>query len=277
MPEITAAAVKALCDKTNQPMMECKKALTAAGGDIEAAIQHLREQGKKTYETRSGRETSFGRIAIQAGVQPGLGAMIEIRCESAPVTNAEGFVQLADDLVQQLATGPGASGPEALLAQTSPSKKGQTLKDQLDQLFSQIREVFRVARIVRIDGPCAGYVHHDRSKGVLLEVGGTIDAGLAKDICMHIVASRPTVVSPADLDPARVQQEREILREAARKEGKPEAILDKMVQGRMRDFYAQQCLSEQPFVKESTKTVGAVAAAAGMKLVQFVNWEIGKE
>jgi elongation factor Ts len=277
MPEITATAVKALRDKTNLPMMDCKKALEAAGGDPEAAVQWLREQGKKTYEKRAGRETAFGRIAIHFGAEPPRAAMIELRCESAPVMNAEGFVQLANDLARRLAEGPGASGPDELLAQASPSKGGETLKEQMDHLFNQVREVFRLARIVRIDGPSAGYVHHNGALGVLLAVDGRVDPVLAKDICMHIAAMRPKVISPSDLDPAKVQQEREILREAARKEGKPEKILDKMVEGRLRDFYAQQCLTEQPFVKDSTKSVGQVAKAAGMKLARFVCWEVGKE
>ena len=185
MPEITAAAVKALREKTNLPMMDCKKALEANGGDPEAAVQWLREQGKKTYETRSGRETSFGRVAMQASADPGLGAMVELRCESAPVMNAAGFIELANDLVRQLAGGPGAASPDELLSQPSPGKKGETLKEQVDHLFNQIREVFRVARIVRIDGPCAGYVHHNGALGVLLEVGGTIDPACQGHLHAH--------------------------------------------------------------------------------------------
>ena len=144
-------------------------------------------------------------------------------------------------------------------------------------MFNQVREVFRIHRLVRIDGPCGGYAHHNGAVGVLLEVAGNVDATLAKDFCMHITAMKPTVVSAADLDPAVVQRERETLAEAARQEGKPEKIIDKMVEGRLKDFYAAQCLSEQPFVKDTAKTVGQVAAAAGMKLIRFVHWELGKE
>ena len=277
MPEITAAAVKALRDRTNLPMMDCKRALDEAGGDAEKAIELLRKAGKKTQESKLHRATSFGRIAVAASLDAPVSAIVELRCESAPVVTNDGFIQLANDLAGQLAAGPGAATPDELLAQPSPSQPGQTLREQLDHLFNRIREVFRVGRMARLEGPCAGYVHHTGGVGVLLEVGGKLDPTLAKDVCMHVAAIRPEVVSPADLNPALVEKEREILREAARKEGKPEKIIDKMVEGRLLDFYAQHCLAEQPFVKDSAKTVGKVVQEGGMTLVRFIRWEVGKE
>ena len=119
MAGITAAAVKALREKTQLPMMECKRALQETDGDQDAAIDLLRKQGKKTMESRSGRETAFGRLAIYADVSAGVGAMIELCCESATVAGHEEFVQLTKDLATQLATGPGAATPEELLAQPS--------------------------------------------------------------------------------------------------------------------------------------------------------------
>ena len=184
-------------------------------------------------------------------------------------------MQLANDLAQQLATGPGAATPEALLAQPSPSKPAPTLKQQFDDLNNRIREVFKLERIVRIDGHCGGYAHHNGAAGVLLQFEGG-NAELAKDICMHIAAMRPAVLAKEELDPAAVDKEREILSEAARKEGKPENIIAKMVEGRLRNFYAECCLAEQPFVKDDKQTVGKMAKEAGMKLVRFVHWEFGK-
>jgi elongation factor Ts len=276
MPEITAAAVKALREKTNLPMMDCKKALEQAGGDAEKAVQLLREAGKKISEKRAGKETTSGRIAVVSRLENGVGAMVEFLCESAPVANSEGFTRLTNDLVEQLANGPGAKTADELLDQPSPSGAAKTLREQLDVLTNQIRELFKVGRLVRIDGPCGGYAHHNASAGVLLEIEGKLDATVAKDICMHIVAMRPAVVSPADLDPAAVEQEREVLRAAARQEGKPEKIIEKMVEGRLKDFYAERCLTEQPFVKDSAKTVGQVAKEAGFKPLRFVHWELGK-
>ncbi len=276
MAEITAAAVKSLRERTGLPMMDCKKALQEAGGDADAAIEILRKAGKKTMEKRSGREMSAGRIAIDARAENNAGSIIELLCESAPVAANQEFIQLAHDMAHQLATGPGAATPDELLDQPSPSKPGTTIRQVYEDLNNRIREVFRLNRIARIDGNCGGYVHHNGSLGVLLQYeGGTPD--LAKDICMHVAAMRPTVVSVADLDAATLQKEREIQMEIARGEGKPENILEKMVEGRMRNFYAERCLTEQPFVKDDQKTVGQVAKAAGMKLVRFIHWEVGKD
>ncbi len=277
MAEITAAAVKALRDRTGLPMMDCKKALEEAGGDAEAAVVLLRKAGKKSIEKRADKETAFGRIGLYADFSAGAGAMVELLCESAPVAKNQEFIALANALSEQLALGPGASSPEELLDQPAPGAPGQTLRAQFEDLNHRIRELFRVGRMARVSGPCAGYVHHDGAKSVLLEVQGG-NAELARDICMHIVAIRPLVVAPEHLDPALVAKEREILMEQARQEGKkPDNIIEKIVQGRMKSFFAQHCLLEQPFVKDSNQTVGQVARAAGMTIVRFIRWELGKE
>ena len=169
-----------------------------------------------------------------------------------------------------------AATPEALLAQPSPSKSGQTLKQQFDDLNNRIREVFKLERIARIDGCCGGYGHHNGGVGVLLRYDGG-SGELAKDICMHVAAMSPAVLVKEELDPAVVAKEREILSEAARQEGKPEKIIEKMVEGRLRNFYAECCLAEQPFVKDDKKTVGQAAQETGMKLVRFLRWELPKE
>ncbi|MDY0166321.1 MAG: translation elongation factor Ts [Thermoguttaceae bacterium] len=278
MAEITAAAVKTLREMTGLPMMECKKALTEAGGDPEKAVELLRKAGQKTAEKQAGRKTSAGRIAVHADMAAGVGAIIELKCESAPVAGNEEFIALANDMVRQLATGPGAATPADLLAQPSPGKPGMTLKAQLDELYNRIRENFQFERLARIDAPCGGYAHHNGAVGVVLEVeGGTPE--LAKDICMHIAAMRPTVVSKDQLDPVAVAKEREILAEAARQEGKPENIIDKMVEGRLRNYYATYCLEDQVFVKaeDGKTTVAQVAKKSGMTIKQFLHWELAKE
>ncbi|MGA2033764.1 MAG: translation elongation factor Ts [Thermoguttaceae bacterium] len=276
MPEITATTVKSLRERTGLPMMDCKRALQDAGGDPEKAIELLRKEGKKTMEKRAGRATSAGRIGVYADFAGRASAMVDLRCESAPVANHIEFTRLAGDLARQLATGPGAQTAEALLAQPSPGKPGETLKHQFEDLNNRIREVFHVERIVRIDGACAGYAHHNGAVGVLLEVEGG-NADLARDICMHVAAMRPTAIYKEELDPSLVAKEREILADAARQEGKPEKIIAKMVEGRMQNFYAERCLAEQPFVKDDKLKVADVARQAGMKLLRFVHWELPKE
>ncbi|HWB08452.1 MAG TPA: translation elongation factor Ts [Pirellulales bacterium] len=276
MPEITAAMVKALRERTGLPMMDCKKALEATGGDEEKAVEELRKAGIKTKETRIGRETSAGRVAVYTDFAKGVAAMIELQCESAPVAGGKDFIQFANDLAKQLATGPGAAGGEELLKQPMPGKPGQTFGEALDDMYNRIREVFKLGRVVRIDGPCGAYAHHDGSAGALVEVKGG-NPEIAKDIAMHVVAFKPAAVSKEDLDPAAVEKEREILTEAARKEGKPENIIGKMIEGRLKNFFAEKVLLEQPFVKDDKRTVGKVADEAKMKVVRFVRWELGKE
>ena len=275
MAEISAAAVKSLREKTGLPMMECKKALASSGGDEDAAIRWLREQGIKTQETRLGRETGAGRIAVYVDLAKKVGAMVEVQCESAPVAGSPDFKQFTTDLAKQLALGPGAASGDELFKQPSPSAAGKTLGEVKDDLFNRMREVFNVGRVARIDGPCGGYAHHDGSIAALVEIeGGNADA--AKDVAMHVVAQNPSAVSKENLDPALVQKEREILSEAARKEGKPENIIQKMIEGRLRNFYAERVLLEQPFVKDDKKSVGQYAKENGMQVKHFIRWQMGK-
>ena len=277
MAEITAAAVMALRQKTGLPMMDCKKALTACDGDSEQAVVWLRERGAKIGEERAKRATEFGRFGIYCGLDKDCGAMVELQCESAPVAGHEEFIQLAQDLACQLATGPAVADAEALLDQPSPSHEGMTLREQKDDLFNRIREVFNIGRMQRVDGTCGGYSHNASTvSGVLMVVEGGSDEA-ARDICMHVAAMRPAALTTAELDAADVEKEREILRQTALQEGKPENIVDKMVEGRLRSFFAERVLLEQPFVKDDKSTVGQFAAQNNMEVKQFVHWELGRE
>ena len=276
MAEITAAAVMALRKKTGLPMMDCKSALAEAGGDEDKAVELLRKRGAQVLAKRSDRETSFGRFGLYCGSDKPKGAMVELMCESAPVTSNEEFVQLANDLAEQLATGPGAATAEELLDQQSPSKDGMTLRQQKDDLFNRIREVFNVGRMVIIEGTTGGYSHNSGTvSGVIVGVEGGSDE-LARDVSMHVAAMRPAVLNVSDLPADEVAKEREILKAAALEEGKPENIVEKMVDGRMRNYYAERVLLEQPLVKDDKNSVGKFAESNGMKVTQFVHWELGE-
>lgn len=279
MAEITAATVMALREKTGLPMMECKKALAECGGDTEKAVEWLRKQGIKTQALRADRETSTGRLAVFTDLATGVGTMIELKCESAPVANSPDFKDLANDIAKTLALGPGAKTPADLLAQKSSMHAGKTLGELKDDLFNRMREVFDLSRILRIDAPCGGYAHHDGSKAALVEVAGNVTAAdaaeAAKGVAMHVVALAPQALSKENLDPAVVEKEREILSEAARKEGKPENIIAKMIEGRLRNFFSQCVLLEQPFVKDDKQTVGQFAKSAGLEVKRMENWKIG--
>jgi len=226
-------------------------------------------------ESRMGRETAYGRMGLFVDREGGVGAMVELLCESAPVAANDEFIALAADMAKQLATGPGAKTSDELLDQPAAGG-GKSLRDRMLDVSNRIREVFKVGRIARIDGTSAGYAHHaGRTVGVLVEVeGGTPEA--ARDVCLHIASMAPQVLAKQDVPAAEVEKEREILSEAARKEGKPENIIAKMVEGRLRNFYAERALLEQPFVKDQSMTVGKFAAQHGMKIKRYIYWELGK-
>ncbi|MDG1991317.1 MAG: translation elongation factor Ts [Pirellulales bacterium] len=279
MAAVTAAAVMALREKTGLPMMECKKALTECGGDTEQAVEWLRKQGVKTQAMRADRETSMGRLAIYADLEKGVGTLVELKCESAPVAGSPDFKDFVNDIAKTLALGSGASSPEELLSQKSQAHPDKTLGEIKDDLFNRMREVFELSRICRIDAPCGGYAHHDGSKAALVEVTGETAgpqaAEVAKDVAMHIVALSPKAIVKEDLDQSLVDKEREILTEAAKQEGKPENIIQKMIEGRLRNFFSQCVLLEQPFVKDDKQSVGKLLKSVGLSVKRMEHWKIG--
>ena len=279
MAAVTAAAVMALREKTGLPMMECKKALTECGGDTEQAVEWLRKQGVKTQAMRADRETSMGRLAIYTDLEQGVGTLVELKCESAPVAGSPDFKDFVNDIAKTLAIGSGAKWPEEFLAQKSQAHPDKTLGEIKDDLFNRMREVFELSRICRIDAPCGGYAHHDGSKAALVEITGETAgpqaAEVAKDVAMHIVALSPKAIVKEDLDQAVVDKEREILTEAAKQEGKPENIIHKMIEGRLRNFFSQCVLLEQPFVKDDKQSVGKLLKSAGLSVKRMEHWKIG--
>jgi len=277
MAEITAAAVKELRDKTGIAMMDCKKALTAADGDPEKAVEWLRTNAKKKFEVRADRETAFGRMGVYTEMDPGCGAMVEVKCESAPVAGSDDFINFANDLARVLAHNAKVTTVEDLLQQPALYSEGQTLGEWKDDLFNRIREVFNIARIVRFDGPCGAYTHNAGTvSGALLEVTGN-NAEAARDICMHISAMKPAALKVDELDPKLVAKEREVLAEAARQSGKPDNIIDKIVEGQLKKFYSEKVAEEQPFVKDDSMTVGEYAKKNGLELVRFEHWILGEK
>lgn len=277
MAEITAAKVKAFRERTGLPLMECKSALSEAGGDEDKAVAILRERGEKLEGKRGARETAFGRFGLYCGLDKSNGAMVELKCESAPVTQNEQFINLCNDLAEGLAKSKGdINTADALLALPSPSKPGMTLGEQKAELFNRIRENFEVGRMCRMEGTCGGYSHNlGTVAGVLVQVEGGSDEA-AKDVSMHIAAMRPVALSKDDLDKALVDQEREFLRSAAIKEGKPANIVDKMVEGRLQQFIAEKALLAQPYVKDDKQSVGDFAKSKGMTVKKFELYILGQ-
>ena len=246
-------------------------------GDQEKAIEILKEQNQKVMLKRADNATSEGRIAIAVADDGSSAAMIELQCESAPVANNDQFQALAQNCAAQLLAGPGADSPDALLDQPSPDDSSRTLRAAYEEVINKIREKIVLAKVARVDGPVDGYVHHDGKTGVLFQaVGEAGRAEVLRDVAMHITAMNSSAVNVEDLDAEAVDAERERLSEEARATGKPENIIEKIVEGRMKVFYQEQgVLTAQQFVKEESKTVSQVLAESGLTAGSFTRWVLG--
>ncbi|TWW12458.1 elongation factor Ts [Planctomyces bekefii] len=276
MAEITAAAVKALREKTDLPMMECKKALTEAGGDEQKAIAILKEMFKKVQEKRADNVTAEGRIFMAIRPDASEAALVEIQCESAPVATGEVLQKFGQAMVDQLLAGPGAADPAALMSQKAPDAV-QTFLEQYEEIVNKIREKIVVNRILRVSGVVGGYVHHDFKMGVLLVAAGTPkNDSILRDVAMHIAALNPVVTFPEQLDPALVATERDRLRNEALASGKKENMVDKIVEGQLKRWFGEQhVLVMQPFAKDDKKIVGDALAEGGVQAVSYVRWKVG--
>jgi elongation factor Ts len=227
---------------------------------------------------RADNATCEGKVWIEVKPDGSEAAMIELQCESAPVAGAESFVALARQCAQQLLNGPGATTPEELLAQPAPEAPGKTLNDLYEEVVNTIREKIVLARVIRVKGPVGGYVHHDGKQGVLFQAeGANLTAPVLRDVAMHIAALKPVCTLPDQLPADVVNAERERLRAEAKKAGKPDNIVEKIVEGQMTTFYSDQgVLVCQPFAKDDSKRVSQALAEAGLKAVSFTRWVIGR-
>jgi elongation factor Ts len=278
---ISAADVKRLRDMTNAPMMDCKAALENAAGDMQKAAQILREQNKAIAEKKGERETAEGRIAIHLDPAKNVAAILELRCESAPVAKNEAFIALANDLARHLASvATLPADVPAFLAQ--PFDGNRSIKDRIEEVVGLIRENMKPARFTRLSGAHFGsYVHFDGSVGVLLQAeGASADPVMLKDVCMHITAKQPSAARREDVDPAVIVREKEIataqLAADPKNKNKPANIMEKIVEGKLKAWYADNVLVEQPFVKDDTKTVGTLLQAAGLTVKKFVRFKVGE-
>ena len=274
MAEITAAQVKELRQLTDLPMMECKRALVEADGDQEQAIAILKEQNQKVMLKRADNATSEGRIAIAVADDGSTAAMIELQCESAPVANNDEFQALAENCARQLLTGPGADDPDALLDQPSPDDDSRTLRESYEEVVSKIREKIVLAKVTRVDGPAAGYVHHDGKTGVLFVASGEDSlAEVLRDVAMHIAATPSEAVRPDQVDATVLEKEKELLEAQARESGKPEEIIEKIISGRVNKFLKEVCVETQPFVKDPQVTVGQLVKNTSKALGTGINFD----
>jgi elongation factor Ts len=271
--QITAAMVKELRELTGAGMMECKKALAEAGGDTEAAIEWMRKNGLAKADKKAGRVAAEGVIALAAALNQKTACMIEINCETDFVARGDDFQSFVDQ-VSALALEKAPADLDALLKLPYPGSAD--VDTQRRALVAKIGENIQIRRFVHVasDGVVGAYSHGGRI-GVLVDMSGG-DAGLAKDIAMHVAASRPVCVSENDVPPEHLRKEKEILLAQAAQSGKAGDIVEKMVQGRLKKYLSEVTLLGQPFVKDPDQNVGKLLKAASATVRSFHRFEVGE-
>lgn len=272
---ISAAQVKELRERTGSGMMECKKALVEAGGDMEAAVELLRKSGAAKADKKAGRVASEGLIMIEVGADGKRGVMVEVNSETDFVARKDDFQQFAAGVARRaLNDGP---ADVAALSALPLADGGETIEEARKNMVATIGENITVRRMLAIDataGTLAQYLHGGRI-GVLVELqGGNED--LARDVAMHIAASRPVCVDETQVPQELLDKEREIFIAQAQESGKPAEIIEKMIDGRMRKYLGEITLIGQPFVKDPDQTVGKLLKAAGASVVRFERLELGE-
>ncbi len=273
---ITAEQVKTLREKTGAGMMDCKKVLTETNGDEEKAIELLRERGIAKAAKKSDRIAAEGIVATYVTEDSKIGVVVEVNAETDFVAKNEEFKTFVADVAKQIATKAPAT-VEELLTQTSIVEADKTVQDVLTNKIATIGENMSIRRFERFEsqGLVESYIHGDGKIGVLVELQGG-DSNLAKDICMQVAAAKPEYLSKEDVPADRVEHEMEILKAQAVNEGKPEAVAEKIVQGRIGKFYSEICLIDQDFVKDPDQKVGKLAESKGAKIIKFARFEKGE-
>ena len=286
MVEISAALVMKLRKISGQGMMDCKKALVETAGDIDEAMALLRKKGLATLAKRAGRETTEGRVVCKKNSEHKTAALATLCCETDFVAKSDDFGAAVDTLGEYLFTCDSDEGPENLL---EAAVDGRKFSEVVTEAVSKTGEKIEVGDFTRYRISGAGligtYVHFNDKVGAMVEIETDSDEAakclspMATDIAMHVTAIKPAAVDSDSIDPAVVEREKEIAAEQMK--NKPANIIDKIVEGKMKKFFKEHCLVEQPFVKDDSKTVAQVLAetakqAGGQaKIKRFVRFEIG--
>ncbi len=284
---VSMSDVKKLREMTGAGMLDCKKALEEAGGDIEKAKEILRIKGLAKAEKKAGRETKEGIIRVKVTDDRKKGAMIELNCETDFVARNEEFQKLADEILDHILSlgenrnreGEGSD----ILSQRFIKDEGKTVEELIKEAVARIGENIRLTRYCRYDTDdyLHSYVHGGGRIGVLLDFSAPSISDevirLVQDVAMQIAAMRPEFVSVDSIPSEVLEREKKILMEQARQEGKPEHILEKIVQGRLKKFFQEKVLLEQAFIKDDKKTVGQVLKEANLnvEIKRFCRFELG--
>jgi len=272
---ITASLVKELRERTGAGMMECKKALTETDGDIEAAIENMRKSGQAKAAKKAGRTAADGVIVVAQSADGSNAVMVEVNCETDFVAKDENFRSFADAVAERVLASD-AADVAALMALPLHEGEDTTIEEARQALVSKIGENMNVRRFARMtaNGAIASYRHGVRI-GVLIDVTGG-EEGLGRDLAMHVAASNPVCVDedqvPADL----LAKEREITEAQAKESGKPDNIVEKMIEGRMRKYLGEITLVGQAFVKDPDTKVGKLLQSQGASVSAFTRFEVGE-
>ena len=264
--EINAKTVKELRDKTGCGMMECKKALTECNGDLDKAVNWLRERGIAKAVSKAERETKEGKIYSLIQPCSKLGVMLEVNCETDFVARTDKFTELCNDLAEHIIE-KNPADVAALLEQNFNKNEGKKVSEMIAEAIATIGENIQIPRFIRLHlekpGRIFTYIHSNDKLGVMVTF--TTDSDniikmpefevMCKDIAMHITATNPLAIRPEELDPKLIENEREIYRNKALNDGKPEAVVDKIVDGQIKKLFKESCLLSQEFVKDPAKTV----------------------
>ncbi len=271
---ISASLVKDLRERTGAGMMECKKALEETGGDIEAAVDALRAKGQAKADKRSSKVAAEGIVVIQRSEDGKLAVMLEVNCETDFVARDENFKDFADTAAKLALTNK-TDDLQQLLA--TAVNDGKTLEDTRQALVAKIGENVQIRRIILAssENVVGAYVHGQRI-GVLISLSDSTDAELARDIAMHIAASKPLVIAPEDVPADLIAREKEIYSVQAAESGKPADIVEKMVIGRMKKFLDEVSLLGQTYVKNPDISVGTLLQQTKAKVANFVRYEVGE-
>lgn len=273
MANYTAADIKALRETTGAGMMDVKKALDEAEGDKAKATEILRVKGLKGVTKREGRSASNGLVT--AKVEGGVGTLVEINCETDFVAKGDKFITLADQVLAQ-AVAVKATNAEELL---KSDMNGQTVEDVLNEANATIGEKIVVNRVGRLEGDVVVSYLHKTSPDLPAQIGvlvaGSGDETTLRDIAMHTAAFSPSVLTRDEIDADVVENERRVAEATAKEEGKPEAALPKIIEGRVNGYFKENVLLEQPFAKDAKKSVAKVAEEAGAEVKGFLRFKVG--
>jgi len=287
MAAVTSAMVKELRERTAAGMMDCKKALVESNGDMEKAIEWLREKGLSQAAKKASRIAAEGVVAKYTSEDGSIGVVLEVNCETDFVAKTDNFKTFANNVAKHVALANPAD-IDALMAQKFVDDETKTISDLVSDATVAIGEKISLRRFERFEttGVAETYIHLGGKIGVLVEVATDVKndevKNFAHDLALQIAAAKPEVVRKEEVDTAKLEKEKEILRAQALNEGKPEKIVDRMVEGRIEKYYKEVCLIEQLFVKDSDKTIkglmAEIAKATGAKLdvVKFVRFECGE-